>query len=110
MAYFTEPDYKKALEDFTRAVELNQENYKAFYYRGLTYQILQNYHRALEDFTQCLQLNPYQYETHYSRAQVYFHLGDYPKALSDCEQALNIKPGSCQAQKFRELARSYIYL
>jgi putative GTP pyrophosphokinase len=110
MAYFVEPDYKKALEDFTRAVELNQENYKAFYYRGLTFQILQNYHRALEDFNQCLHLNPYQSETHYSRAQVYFHLGDYPKALSDCEQSLNIEPEAFQVQKFRELVRSYIHL
>jgi tetratricopeptide (TPR) repeat protein len=91
-------------------VELNQENYKAFYYRGLTFQILQNYHRALEDFNQCLQLNPYQSETHYSRAQVYFHLGDYPKALSDCEQSLNIEPEAFQVQKFRELVRSYIHL
>jgi tetratricopeptide (TPR) repeat protein len=45
-----------------------------------------------------------------SRAQVYFHLGDYPKALSDCEQALNIEPEACQAQKFRELVRSYMHL
>ena len=110
MAYFAEFTYDQALEDFSQALELNQGNYKTFYYRGITHQILENYPAALEDFNRCLQLNPYQFDALYSRAQVYFHMGDPTKALGDCEQALNIEPESLQAQKFRELVKCCIRL
>ena len=110
MAYFSECNYDRALEDFSNSLELNYENWRAFYYRAVIHQIMQNYPTALEDINQCLHLDPYQFDLLYSRATVYFHLGDYPKALADCEQALNIEPESCQAQKLRELVKSYIKL
>jgi len=110
MAYFSESNYDQALEDFSKSLELNYENWRAFYYRAVIHQIMQNYPAALEDINQCLHLDPYQFDLLYSRATVYFHLGDYPKAFADCEQALNIEPESCQAQKLRELVKSYIKL
>jgi len=108
MAYFAESNYDQALGDFSRGLELDQKNYKAFNYRGAVQSILQNYPEALEDFNRSLQLNPYQYYPLYNRAQIYFHLGDYSRSLADCEQALNIQPESDQVQKFRELVKSCI--
>jgi len=105
MAYFSESNYDQALEDFSKSLELNYENWRAFYYRAVIHQIMQNYPAALEDINQCLHLDPYQFDLLYSRATVYFHLGDYPKALADCEQALNIEPESCQAQKTKRVGK-----
>jgi len=110
MAYVAESNYSQALEDFSAALELDQENLKAYYYRGVVHYILQNYPQALEDFNRCLELNPCQYDPLYSRAQIYFCLGNYPQALVDCEQALNIKPESAQAQKFKILVQSRMHL
>ncbi len=110
MAYFSESNYDQALEEFSKSLELNYENWRVFYYRAVIHQIMQNYPTALEDINQCLHLDPYQFDSLYSRATIYFHLGDYPKALADCEQALNIEPDSCQVQKLRELIKSYIHL
>jgi len=111
MAFFAESNYDQALKDFSRALELNQENQRIFYYRGMAHQMLQSYREALDDLNQCLQLNPYQFDALYSRAQVHFDLGDYTKALADCEQALNIEPRKAsQVEKFRELVKSSIRL
>ena len=110
MAYFSEFNYEQASEDFSKSLELNQENWRAFYYRAIIQQIMRNYPAALLDLNRCLELDPYQFDSLYSRATVCFHLGDYPKALADCEQALNIEPDSCQVQKLRELVKSYIHL
>ena len=110
MAYFSESNYEQALEDFSKSLELHQENWRAFNYRAIIHQIMLNYPSALVDLNRCLELDPYQFDSLYSRATVCFHLGDYPKALADCEQALNIEPDSCQAQKLRELIRSHIHL
>ncbi len=106
MAFFAVPLYDRAMEDFTKAIELNRENYKAFYYRGLTCQILNDYHRALTNFNQCLELNPCLFDPLYNRAQVRLNLGDYENALHDCEQALNLQPESSQAQNLQKLIKS----
>ncbi len=110
MAYFSESHYEEALEDFSKSLGLHQENWKALYYRAIIQQIMQNYPLALLDLNRCLELDPYQFDSLYSRATVCFHLGDYPKALADCEQALNIEPESFQAQKLKELIKTYIQL
>jgi len=110
MAYTAESDYKQALEDFSRALELDQKSAKAYYYRGVVYSILTKYSEALEDFHQCLRLNPYQYDPIFCRAQIYFHLGDYSQALIDCEQALNLQPESEQAHQFKQLVQARLHL
>ena len=108
MAYFSESHYEKALEDFSRSIQLYPENWRAFYYRGVIHQINQSYTEALKDLNRCLQLDPYQFDSLYNRSRVYLHLDDYPKAFADCEQALNIEPESFQAQKLKELIKAYI--
>lgn len=110
MAYFSDSNYEQALEDFSKSLELHQENWRAFNYRAIIHQIMRNYPSALADLNRCLELEPYQFDSLYNRATVCFHLGDYPKALADCEQALNIEPDSHQVQKLRELIKSYIHL
>lgn len=107
ISYLAASNYEKAIKDFTRAVMLDRENYKALYYRGVAHQIRENYRAALADYDDCLRLNPYHIDALYSRAQVYFHLGDYPKALGDCEQVLNIRPEFFPVQRFYGLLKDY---
>lgn len=108
ISHLAASNYEKAIKDFSRAIMLNRENYKALYYRGVAYQIRENYRAALADYDACLRLNPYHIDALYSRAQVYFHLGDYPKALADCEQVLNIRPEFSPVQRFYGLLKDYV--
>ena len=110
MACFSDSHYQEAFEDFSKSIELYPQNWRAFYYRNVIHQINQNYKEAMEDLNRSLQLEPYQFDSLFNRGRVYFHLGDYPKALADCEQALNIEPESFQAQKLKELIKTYIQL
>ncbi|MDR2786669.1 MAG: tetratricopeptide repeat protein [Treponema sp.] len=94
MANFAQSHYQDAIDDFTKAMELDGESYKAAYYRGVVKSVLQQYQAAIEDFTLSLSIHPYQSFCHFRRAQAYYHIGDYTEALADCETALSLWPDS----------------
>jgi putative GTP pyrophosphokinase len=106
MANFAQSRYQDAVDDFTKALELDGKSYKAAYYRGIVKSVLQQYHSAIEDFTLSLAIHPYQSFCHFRRAQAYYHIEDYTEALADCETALSLWPGSpatTAMEKFRRL-------
>ncbi|MDR0709269.1 MAG: tetratricopeptide repeat protein [Spirochaetaceae bacterium] len=106
MANFAQSQYQDAIDDFTKALELDGQSYKAAYYRGIVESVLQRYQAAIEDFTLSLSIHPYQSFCHFRRAQSYYHIEDYTAALADCETALSLWPGSPVAptmKKFRSL-------
>jgi putative GTP pyrophosphokinase len=106
MANFAQSQYQDAIADFTTAMELDNQSYKAAYYRGIVKSVLQQYQSAIEDFTLSLSIHPYQSFCHFRRAQAYYHIEDYTEALADCESALSLWPGSPAAasmEKFRRL-------
>ena len=50
IAYCKFGNYRQAIGDFDRAIEINPKNEVAYYNRGLTYNILGNYRQAIVDF------------------------------------------------------------
>jgi tetratricopeptide (TPR) repeat protein len=72
----------KAIEDFSRAVELapNLDNY---FQRAATYQSLSDHKRALADYDQALILFPDQPHLYFARAQSEAALGDTKRAQED---------------------------
>ncbi|MDR3020820.1 MAG: tetratricopeptide repeat protein [Treponema sp.] len=103
MANFACSQYKDAISDFTSALDLDPQAYKAAYYRGVVNSVLKEYAPAIDDYTLSLKLNPYQSFCLFRRAQAFYHIGDYPAALSDCENSLALEPGNTSANKFKEL-------
>jgi putative GTP pyrophosphokinase len=106
MANFAQSRYQDAVDDFTKALELDSRSYKAAYYRGIVKSVLQQYQSAIEDFTLSLSIHPYQSFCHFRRAQAYYHIEDYTEALADCETALSLWPGSpatATMEKFRRI-------
>jgi putative GTP pyrophosphokinase len=103
MANFAQSQYQGAIDDFTRALELDGQSYRAAYYRGIVKSVLQRHHAAIDDFTLSLNIHPYQSFCHFRRAQSYYHIGDYTEALADCETALSLWPGSPAAPTIEKL-------
>ncbi len=82
-------DPRKALENFTRAVELepNEDNY---YQRGATYQLLGEHRRAIADFDQVIAFKPDQAPAYFARAESRRAIGDLSGAAADHKQGLII--------------------
>lgn len=73
---------QKAIEEFTRAAEL-EPNADNFYQRGATYQILGDHKRAILDFTQAIALDPDKPQTYYARAESERAVGELEQAKKD---------------------------
>eukprot|EP00762_Andalucia_godoyi_P004738 ANDGO_03586.mRNA.1 UDP-N-acetylglucosamine--peptide N-acetylglucosaminyltransferase len=83
-------DLFRALEFFSRTIELDNGDRRVFESRGLVYQDLLYYDLAIEDFAQAISLpggdkSPL---TYYYRGKSYLWLADYDKALEDFEVSL----------------------
>jgi putative GTP pyrophosphokinase len=103
MVFFAQSKYQEAEGDFSKAMEFDQDCYKAAYYRGVVRCVETRYAEAIRDFDTVLRIHPCHFYTIFRRAEAYYHLGDYPKALSDCENALGLEPDDSNAGKLREM-------
>jgi putative GTP pyrophosphokinase len=104
MALFSQSKYDEAIADFSRSLELDPNDYKAAYYRGVVRSVLQDFEAAVSDFDLALKINPYHFYSRYRRAMAYWHIGDYAQALSDAEAALKLEPGNELALRLHDLA------
>ena len=99
MAYFTESEYQKALEDFQASSLHDPKNFRALYYEGIVYGILDDNAAAIDRFSKSLSINEYQSHAFYHRAQAYYEKGEYESALCDIRAAekLGINDDACNA-------------
>lgn len=102
LVYFTLSEYNKAINDFTRAIQMAPKDTRVYTNRGLTYRMLKKYDDSLRDFNKSLELNPLWPDTFYGRSLTYYDLGDIQHALEDCDKAISIKPDFKQAVRFKQ--------
>ncbi len=103
MAEFSRAKYDEAIRDFTKTLELDAANVKAFYYRGTVLRMMGRHGESLADFDRCVDIDPYQFDGLYARAQLRFEIGDYALAMSDCDRALALEPDLPELGRFRTL-------
>ena len=97
MAYFTDSEYQKALEDFKASFTYNPKNFRALYYEGIVHGILGDNDGAIDCFSRSLSINEYQSHAFYHRSKAYYEKGEYESALSDIRSAkkLGINDDAC---------------
>lgn len=87
-------EFNKAIENFSRIIELDPNNKDAYFYRGMSYRYL-DYYPSLA----IIDLNKYidtfsvrTPEAYTERGIVYYQLGFMPEAIGDVKQAISIDP------------------
>ena len=101
MAYFAQSNYESALQDFQDSVKYDKNGFRAYYYIGIVYSVLEDHQKAVEAFTRSLEINKIQSHTHYRRAVSLFKLGQDTDALADITAAeqLGMNDADCEALK-----------
>ena len=58
IAYGEKGLYNREIEDYTKAIQINPKNAKAYNSRGTVYYSKGLYDKAIEDYTKAIQINP----------------------------------------------------
>lgn len=109
MALFALAEYQKGIEDFSKAIEYDDENSRAWSNRGLAYRVLEKFDQSLEDYDQVVKMNPQQYEGYWGRAQTFFEMKLFSRALSDCRKSTERKIDFTPALELEKTLRRKLF-
>ncbi len=81
--------YEQAIDDYTRAIELDEAFAEAYFNRGVSYYDLGQYQEAITDLSQAIRLNPAD-DNYYSRRSLAYLFADQLElAQSDQDSVMN---------------------
>jgi len=97
--------YDKAIADYTKAIELNPRDAKAYNNRGNAYGNKGQYDQAIADYTKAIELNPRDATTYYNRGMSYGKdKGQHDQAIADYTKAIELNPRFAAAYNNRGIA------
>lgn len=85
-------DFKEAIIDFNKALQVNPKDDQAFANRGKAKDELGVLQGALADLSKAIELNPGEHDYYIHRGNTKMKLKDVKGAIEDCKMAININP------------------
>ena len=101
-------EYDKAIESYSRSIDLNSGVSVAYSNRGISYMEKGDYAPAIEDHSRAIELNPGNARSYYDRGLAYDKSGDHIAAIQDYTIAIELDLGYADAYNNRALA--YMHL
>jgi tetratricopeptide (TPR) repeat protein len=94
-------DYQGAIEDYTKAIEINPNYSEAYNNRGTVKTNFKDYKGAIEDYTKAIGINSNYSDAYNSRGTAKSILEDYRGAIADYTKAIEINPNDSEAYNYR---------
>jgi tetratricopeptide (TPR) repeat protein len=98
--------YPQALEDLTKAIELDRNDAKAYDNRGVVLSRMGRYDEAISDYTKAIELDPKAGRIYVSRGVARRAKGLIDEAMTDFTKAIALDPADSNAYSSRGTARS----
>lgn len=88
-------EFNKAIENFTKSIELKNDWEIPYFYRAVSYQALEEFDNAMIDYTKALSINDKMTDAYYNKAKITLSRKDIPnpdinKAIEDLNKALEL--------------------
>ncbi len=93
-------DNIKALQDYSKAIEINPDAIDSHYRKGLVNRRLKNYEESIEDFNHAIELNKRNGNAYFERGTTYAYLNDKGNLIKDFKSAARY--GNAEAREFLE--------
>jgi len=94
-------DFRRAVSDYNKAIDVNPEFVVAYLNRGYSYSRMGEFDKAIADYTKAIELNPRYAIAYHNRGFVYRKMGDYDRAILDFTKAIEIDPKYASAYYYR---------
>ena len=91
-AYKSLNEYEKAIEDFSRAIELYNKDYTFFWEKGACLHFLSEYDEAIEFYTKAIELEPNNAQIFNDRGLAFDDKKDYVSAIENFKTAIKLDP------------------
>ena len=101
-------EYRRAIDDFDKAIAIKPDCAEAYNNRGLAYTGLGDYRHAIEDCSRAVKFKPVFAQAYINRGVAYSSLGDYQPAIKDYGRAIEITPDYTMVYIDRGVAYSKI--
>lgn len=85
-------DFVGAIAEYTRAVELDPNHFKAYFNRGFAYDKIREFSKAVQDYSRALEIDPDNAYAFYNRGIAYDRAGQWGLAIEDFTKAIKILP------------------
>jgi tetratricopeptide (TPR) repeat protein len=85
-------EYEKSINYFTRIIEINPNDYRAYYNLGIAYYNLERFEEALKSYRIAISIKPDYKHCYYNIGLIYESTGKFEKAAEAYEKALGIDP------------------
>lgn len=82
--------YDQAIEECTKAIDLDPRLAKAYFWRAIAYYQKMQYDLAIGDYNKAIELDPNLAEAYINRAAVYCEKMRYDLAIADCDKVIDI--------------------
>jgi len=84
--------YDLDIAKYSRQIEQDPSNFRAYKERGNVYFRKQEFERAIADYTRAIELNPDYFLAYNNRGNVYMQTASYSLAIADYNRAIELKP------------------
>jgi protein O-mannosyl-transferase len=101
-------EYRKALDDYNKAIEINPKNAEAYNNKGVSLSNLKEFKEALSNYNKAIQFRPNYQDAYYNRANAYISLENPENAIKDYDRALTLNPNHSGALNNRGLAKRLV--
>ncbi|KAL3638278.1 Serine/threonine-protein phosphatase 5 [Castilleja foliolosa] len=91
--------YSQAVDLYTQAIELNEDNAVYWANRAFAHTKLEEYGSAIQDATKAIEIDPKYSKGYYRRGAAYLGMGKFKEALKDFQQVKKICPNDPDATK-----------
>jgi Flp pilus assembly protein TadD len=99
-------EHDKAIEVYTKAIELDPNDAEAYNNRGLEYHNKGQYDSAIGDYTKAIELDPNYFYAYNNRGNAYANKGQYDSAIEDYNKAIALNPNYASVYNNRGTAYS----
>ncbi len=106
-AHYHLKDFQSAMKDLSKSIDLNSENYSAYYYRAKVKEALKDNYGAITDYTKSLGDQNFT-DAYYSRGKLRLELKEYNAASKDFSKAIKLKPSEAVYYYLRGQCNNYM--
>ncbi len=103
--YYSNRNYDSAIDQYSKAIELDRNYATAYSNRGFVYSSKGDYDNAIKDSDQAIVLDPSLAAPHDNRGEAFYYKGDYDAAIRDYEKAIEL--GFDKVRSFDHLGKAY---